>query len=288
MDQRVQPLLIASHNIMHGLRLPQLLATYRSLASTLDLGVLCLQENRRAGEATPAELVGKALGQDYAVLCRGENAQLAMVYDTRKVSLREEALLPLPKLKAMGKLAPLYMASAEPEQKYALVCTVTPRDAAPFALVNFHLDAAGGNRHRQEQLAMVSTSLVARDLHHRLVAVGDANVFTLRHKDHRKAYDSLLSPLAELGAIDPETRPTHFFSRSREPKIAQRILYAVGRLRFDLPRRYDVMCSNLPSLSRGQVATPDSDHDLLWGRYDVSAEADTQQSRSNQESRQWQ
>lgn len=270
----MQPLVVASHNIMHGLRLQQLVATYRALAQTLDLGVLCLQENEVGREATPAEIVGHALGPDYNVICRGENAQLAVVYDTRRVSIREEALLPLPKLKVMGKLAPLYMKSPEPEQKYALMCTVTPREGAPFTLVNFHLDAAGSNKHRQEQLSAVSTTLVARDLHHRLIAVGDANVFTLRHKHHRQAYDHLLSPLTELGAVDPETRPTHFFSRSREPKVAQRVARLIGKLRLDLPRRYDVICSNLEPLSRGQVATPDSDHDLLWGRFDVSAMED--------------
>lgn len=270
----MQPLLVASHNIMHGLRLQQLVAMYRSLAQTLDLSVLCLQENKVGGEATPAEVVRRALGPDYNVICRGENAQLAVVYDTRRVTVREEVLIPLPKLKVMGKLAPLYMQSKEPEQKYALVCTVTPHEGAPFTLVNFHLDAAGTNKHRQEQLSAVSTTLVARELHHRLIAVGDTNVFTLRHKHHRQAYDDLLSPLTELGAVDPETRPTHFFSRSREPKIGQRVLRFIGKLRFDLPRRYDVMCSTIAPLSRGQVATPDSDHDLLWGRFDVSAMTD--------------
>ena len=282
MERRVQSILVASHNIMHGLRLPQLVATYRSLATTLDLGVLCLQENRLAGEATPAELIGRALGTDFDVLCRGENAQLAVIYDHRRVSVREELLIPLPKLKVLGKLAPLYMAEPEPEQKYALVCTVTPRDGTPFTLVNFHLDAAGGNRHRQEQLAMVTTTLVSRDLHHRLIAMGDANVFTFRHKKHRQAYEELLAPLTELGAVDPETRPTHFFSRSRDPKVAQRLARALGKLRLDLPRRYDVICSNLEPLARGQVATPDSDHDLLWGRFDVSATAE-----QREDTRQW-
>jgi hypothetical protein len=53
--------------------------------------------------------------------------------------------------------------------------------------------------------------------------------------------------------------------------VAQRVARALGKLRLDLPRRYDVICSNLTPLARGQVATPDSDHDLLWGRFDVSA-----------------
>jgi endonuclease/exonuclease/phosphatase family metal-dependent hydrolase len=223
--------------------------------------------------------VRNGLGPDFGMVCRGDNAQLAVVYDERKVSVREEALLPLPKLKSLSRFAALYMLDKDPEQKYALVCTVTPHGGDPFTLVNFHLDAAGGNKHRQEQLAAVTTALVARDLHRRLVAVGDTNVFTLRASKHRRAYEELLSPLAELGAVDPESRPTHFFARARDRKLPQRVMRAIGHLRVDLPRRYDVICSNLPTLARGQVATPDSDHDLLWARVETSAIEDSQPAR---------
>ena len=29
---------------------------------------------------------------------------------------------------------------------------------------------------------------------------------------------------------------------------------------------YDIVCTNLPVSERGQVVTPDSDHDLVWAR----------------------
>jgi hypothetical protein len=38
----------------------------------------------------------------------------------------------------------------------------------------------------------------------------------------------------------------------------------LGKMGLDLPRRYDVVCTSVPVLRRGQVVTPDSDHDLVW------------------------
>ena len=76
----------------------------------------------------------------------------------------------------------------------------------------------------------------------------------------------MLAPLAALGAEDPGTAPTHYFARQNEPKVPHRVGVLLGKLGIDLPRRYDVVCTNLPVSARGQVATPDSDHDLVWAR----------------------
>ena len=258
-------MIVACHNIMHGIRLPELIATYQSLSRTLGLTVLCLQETMEGH----TEAVGAALGGAYAAHAH-PNEGLGIIYDSAVVELREEALIPLPKLIAMPWFARLYMKSRHPEQKYALACTVTPRDGtAPFTLVNFHLDAAGTNVHRSAQLRFATVALRERRLTERLVACGDANVFAVLA--HGQAYKKLLAPLSELACIDNETRPTHFFARSREPRIAQRVLRQVGRLGLDLPRRYDVICSNLPTPARGQVETPESDHDLLWVRLEGQA-----------------
>jgi endonuclease/exonuclease/phosphatase family metal-dependent hydrolase len=262
----VTSFVIASHNVMHGLRLAELLPTYQALVATTSLSLLCVQENQTHDTGSHAEVIRAALGTRFAVCCPDEATGLALVYDHDRFSIQPKIVVPLPKLARMPRIAHLYMASRDPEQKYAQVLTVTPRLGDPFTLINFHLDAAGGNMHRQAQLATVTTALRARHLHERVVACGDANIFTLTHRRHRRAYDALLSPLADIGAIDTDTRPTHFFARSREPRWGQRLLRALGRFRFDLPRRYDVICSNLEVMARGQVETPDSDHDLLWAR----------------------
>jgi endonuclease/exonuclease/phosphatase family metal-dependent hydrolase len=252
-------MIVACHNIMHGLRLGQLLATYVSLSRTLGLALLCLQETRDGH----TEAVRETLAGSFAALSHPQEG-LGLVYDASLVDVHEELLVPLPKLIALPRFARLYMQSRDPEQKFAAVYRVTPKSGAPFTLVNFHLDAAGGNVHRSGQLRFVVDVLRQRGLHDRLVACGDANIFAMRKHGH--AYAKLLAPLTEVGAVDPETRPTHFFARTRDPKLAQRMLVRLGRFGIDMPRRYDVICANVPVASRGQIETRDSDHDLLWVR----------------------
>ena len=286
---------------MHGLRLTELLPIYRALAARTDLALLCIQENQTDDTGSHAEVIRAALGDNFAVSCPGEASGLAVVYDKDRFSVQLELLVALPKLARMPRIARLWMASREPEQKYAQVLTVTPTvgraqhaaplreqrettggaqcadaptndGAEPFTLMNFHLDAAGSNNHRQTQLAAAATAITARNLHERVVACGDANIFTLTRWQHRRAYDDLLSPLADIGAVDTDTRPTHFFARSLEPRWGQRMFRALGRFRFDLPRRYDVICTNLEVMARGQVETLDSDHDLLWAHIALGSE----------------
>jgi endonuclease/exonuclease/phosphatase family metal-dependent hydrolase len=240
---------------MHGLRLDALLPVYQTLSRTLPLALVCLQETMDGH----AETIAAALG--LAVVAH-PNEGLGMVYDATALELVETALVPLPKLAAMPRWAWVYMRSRDPEQKYALACKVLPRHGGePFTVVNFHLDAAGGNTHRRAQLQHMVDALPDT---RRVLACGDANIFALRN--HGDAYARLLQPLRDIGAFDPETRPTHFFARSREPRLGQRVMARLGRYGLDVPLRYDVMCSNLPVAQRGQVETPDSDHDLLWVR----------------------
>ena len=141
------------------------------------------------------------------------------------------------------------------------------RGGAPFAAACFHLDTAGGNAHRATQVEAIAAALRERDLHGAFVACGDTNAFALRRQP--EALTALLAPLAALGAVDPGTRPTHYFARQNEPKLPHRTGVLLGKLGLDLPRRYDVICTNLPVAERGQVVTPDSDHDLVWARISI-------------------
>lgn len=264
---------IASHNIMDGIHLHRMLPTYGELQRAVGFGVLCLQENRDDGVRSHAALVQKELGKRFAFCCRGATAGLAIIYDARHVELVEDFVLPLPVLSKLPPFARFYITDGKPEQKYAQVAMFKPRRGEPFAVMNLHLDAAGDNAHRHNQVRAMVGELERRGLTRRLVACGDTNIFTIRKWRHRQAFEHVLSPLAAHGAVDPETTPTHFFARAREPKWGQRIAVALGRFRLDLPRRYDVMCTNLPVSARGQVHTPDSDHDLVWARVQVAARA---------------
>ena len=76
--------------------------------------------------------------------------------------------------------------------------------------------------------------------------------------------------MAAFGAADPETRSTHYFARQNEPLLPHRIGVALGKMGIDLPRRYDVVCTNLAVSARGQIETLGSDHDLVWARLRAS------------------
>jgi len=138
---------------------------------------------------------------------------------------------------------------------------------ARFAAGCFHLDTAGGNGHRATQVEAIAGALRARNLQDAFVACGDTNAFAWRRQ--AEALRALVSPLAALGAVDPDTAPTHYFARQNEPKLPHRIGVLLGKLGIDMPRRYDVVCTNLPASERGRVVTPDSDHDLVWARIAV-------------------
>jgi hypothetical protein len=40
----------------------------------------------------------------------------------------------------------------------------------------------------------------------------------------------------------------------------------IARSGLDVPGRFDVVCTDLPTEAHGRVETPESDHDLVWAR----------------------
>lgn len=268
---RRQSLLVATHNILDGLYLPNLLQAYRRLHAVEPVSALCIQE------AVPnaARRVAAALGRHFTV---GEHAgapRLAIVYDRTQLRLRRLDVIGLPRLTAVPLWQRIYT-SACPEPKQALVAHFSlpwpRRQRQPprhVTLANFHLDAAGDNSHRGAQLRALSTALPAGG-GGRLVACGDANVFTLRRAEAEPALSRLLEPLRlRHGAKDAHvTSPedTHFFARAHEPKLGQRIAVALGQLGIDAPRRYDVVAATMRCIRSGTLDTPASDHNLVWAR----------------------
>ncbi len=253
-------LVIATHNLMQGLRLPALIDSYRRLHAERGLDLLCVQENGSNGGAMHAAVIADALGASYAHLCNAGFERLAIVYDRDRLECVESALVPLPRLDRLSWFERLYIVGGKIDQKYAQVAVFRPRDGAAIAAANFHLDTAGTNEHRGRQMAAIADALRGRG--ERVVACGDTNAFSWRGQV--RALRAVLSPLAELGAEDPDTSPTHYFARANEPKLVHKLGVLVGKLGLDRPGRYDVVCTNVDAAQRGQVVTPDSDHDLVW------------------------
>jgi hypothetical protein len=267
-------LVVASHNLMHGVRLEKLIPHYLAFRQAEGLHLLCLQEDRYVGAGLagvgerPSDRILAALGEGhrpdrYQVVRRDDCPGLAFIYDRATLHCASQEVVPLPRLQSLSWFEKLYILGGRTKQKYVLLALLKPLGGGQaFTATCFHLDTAGGNAHRLSQVRSIAEALQARGLERRLVACGDTNAFAWRRQ--AAALDRLLAPLAAFGAVDPASRPTHFFARQDEPKVAHQIGVLLGKLGLDLPRRYDVVCANLPVARRGQVPTPGSDHDLVW------------------------
>ncbi|MFO7177953.1 MAG: hypothetical protein DIU78_004550 [Pseudomonadota bacterium] len=261
---------VASHNLMYGERLAALLPLYRDLRDRAGLNLLCLQEDTLTRQGWLSERVAHALGAAYEVVPKAA-AGVALVYDARALACRTASLVPLPRLESLSWFERVYIRGGKTRQKHALVAEFRARSSeARFGAVCFHLDTAGSNHHRQRQIQAIADALGACGLARRFVACGDTNAFALRGQ--LDALRRVLAPFSAHGAHDPGTTPTHYFARQEEPLLTHRACVLAGRLGIDLPRRYDVVCTNLPALARGQVTARGSDHDLLWARLALDAE----------------
>jgi endonuclease/exonuclease/phosphatase family metal-dependent hydrolase len=261
------PIVVATHNLMHGRQLDALVAHYVELRDNGGLDLLCVQEDRYIGGPPgerPSTRIVQALGDDYRVV-RDDGCQgLAFLVDSRALSTARTGIIPLPRLASLSWFERRYIVGGKTKQKHALWAQLSAHGGPPLTAVSFHLETAGGHAQRAAQVAAIAAALAAQCLAERLVCCGDTNAVSWRRD--RRALDDLLAPFAAFGASDPETRATHHFARQDEPMIPHRIGVALGKLGLDLPLRYDVVCTNLAVEERGQVVTPGSDHDLVWAR----------------------
>lgn len=265
------PLVVASHNVMHGRGLRALLPHYAALRREVGLHVLCVQEDQHGDDGSHSERIADAVGNADCVDGGSvDDRGVAIVFDRRQVRCVDRALVPLPRLAGLSWLERRYIVAGAPEQKYALVAALEPLGpGAPLTAVSFHLDSAGGNLHRRAQVAAIAAEVSRPRWPVRLVACGDTNAFVWRRRRQPAVLRRMLAPLTALGAVDPDERPTHFFARQREPSLAHRLSVALGRVGIDSPQRYDVVCTNLPVERRGHATTPASDHDLVWAAVHV-------------------
>lgn len=256
-------MIAASHNLMSGLRLPGLIAEHRRLRASRGLDLLCIQENDVINGGRCAGPIAAALGASYRVLCDRRAPRLATIYNSDVLECVDHVICDLPRLERLTRFERLYIAGGEVTTKHAQIAAFRRAGGETFTAVNFHLDTAGTNRHRRDQVAAIAAALDARGVR-RVIACGDTNAFAWR--DQLASLRRVLGPLQQRGAADPGRRPTHYFARLREPKLTHRAAAALGRLGIDLPRRYDVVCTSLEARARGQRVTPDSDHDLVWAQ----------------------
>jgi hypothetical protein len=233
---------------------------------------------------TCAHLIASALGSEFRVLSNEtKDSRLATVYNSRLFQLVGEPLVfELPRLAHLPLWNKLFIKSGQIEQKNALVCDFQwcgsappPRAATTSSIpstlrcINFHLDAAGDNRHRITQMAsmreLTSSTTVAAT-----IVSGDTNIFSVRNGVQAKDLNTAIGSLGSLLSAKDQHgqsvthRPTHWFSRANEPTAIHQFGVFLGKMGLDLPQCYDVILTDLTVVDRAQISTPDcSDHDIV-------------------------
>ena len=137
-----------------------------------------------------------------------------------------------------------------------------------LTIINFHLDAAGDNKHRTMQFQEMANNLNENES---FVLCGDTNLFTFFPQTNQyHLLNEMIKPIASkcgAGIIGDCTEPTHFFSRANEPKFGHQVVYQLGKFGFDIPGCYDILISNMKEETFGQIDTPFSDHNLVYAKF---------------------
>lgn len=270
----VCPITVATHNIMNGNKLEQLLPQYPEIRNAVGLDILCVQENTARGELDAASRIAEVLGPAYATLFAEQRPELAFVFDADAVNPLGSVAIRLPMLSGFSFLERLGSQEKEkrPVQRYAVAVAFEGRGAEPFTVVNLHLDAQGDTAHRKAQVETIAGALETLALGERLVVCGDTNALYLKGGQQLSILHHILEPLNRFHLRTPGTAPTHFLSRMDEPTLMHQTLMRLARfLPLDkvFPMKLDIVSSNMPIVRHGQVVTPASNHDLVWSRVDL-------------------
>lgn len=229
---------MASHNIMDGLQLPELLQCYTQLQArgvgpsrTRGLGFMLLQENVpiAASKSDAAAVIARRLGPRYSCARCDDEKRLAIVFDRQRFRHRGSAAVTLPQLPSLTWFERLYIKGPGPELKRALLSTFEERRRGlgrgsrgsrgrgrhrrQWAVVNIHLDAAGSNDFRRTQMDTVSRALLqwAQSLRWdersarrfgEVIVGGDTNCFALGRERQSLALRDILGPLRRQAIED--------------------------------------------------------------------------------------
>jgi endonuclease/exonuclease/phosphatase family metal-dependent hydrolase len=267
---------IASHNLMRGTHIDALAAHHRGLRERTGLDVLCLQEARREPCGTlQVRRLARALG-DWADVIEGDPVHgVALVYDRTRLRLVQHETFLLPRFERMNAFERRVLLDDRPAQIEALLAVFEAQDEQSFAVVDFHLDTVGGTPHRRAQVDAIARRLRADGLASRVVACGDTNAFAVASRWQPRTLADILAPLSALGMRDEGTAATHWFARQDEPGWLHYLVRSMARLGLEIPSRYDVICTDLPTLAHGRVETVESDHDLVWAELSLARSTET-------------
>ncbi|MEX0877443.1 MAG: hypothetical protein WDZ40_01105 [Candidatus Spechtbacterales bacterium] len=262
-------IVFAAHNLMRGVWLDALIRYYKNLKEEEGLSVFCIQENVIQNGVAHIDKISRSLGANYKNYFFNEFPSPGIIYDSDMLDCVDQFSIKLPEKKEYSRMAKIVASEKRPMQRYAAVARLRMRGSEPFTVVSLHLTAFGGNKLRQRQMAAIQEELGKRDISKRLVICGDTNLFAWTKMMHRRAISSALKFFNVKDPLGHE--PTYYFSRLYgKAKWIQKVPSWMGKIGIDMPRHYDIVASELPFFKYGKVTTPESDHDLVWARYDVS------------------
>lgn len=266
-------IVVASHNLMRCLELDALIARHRELQVAQGLDVLLLQEAVVDEGDAHIRQIAAALGSEYRYRALDAYLAPALIYNGARFHCSQSFQLRLPVPEKISWVTRKLLFEDKPIERHAIGALLHPRDAAdidPLAVASFHLDAFRDNKFRIRQLNALYEFLRRHDLHRRLILGGDTNFFRIRRRAQRIMMREVLEA---IGLFDSGLRPTHYFKRQEKgPKFAHRVPHYLGKVGLDWPERYDIVASNLHALDSGTISTPESDHDLVWARFDMNEE----------------
>lgn len=284
-------ILIASHNIGRGEAIPQLhhvgkvyLQIREALPRSID--VLCLQEQQRSNWHNIADDIATFLAPnkrykaffDRGVDTHKNNIVLslppvfpdpAIIYDSDRLYASSWMFTDIPKLDRYDLPGRIF-STDKPRQRTVASMEFRLKGGDPFSITSFHLDAWGGNAHKQSQLVAASDAVSHRFNEERRIMCGDTNIYAPlwipSQKLQRREFNRILK---SAGVEDPSKDQTHHYSRLPGDDAFVRIIRTANKLRLLARARFDTVAGNMPVVDYGTIDTPWSDHDLVWAIIDV-------------------
>ena len=276
----------ASHNIMDGRRIFQLIPHYKRLGNDgKALGICCIQEDIKvfcSKSTFASHILAACLGPQYQILKSDDDPRLAIIFNNSILDpLGDPITVNLPQLAALPRWNKLFINGGKVEQKRGLICDFSSKlgctNSEKLRVVNFHLDAAGDNHHRLNQFeylckAISTLQRVSEEKSNlRYILAGDTNIFhlsTSTQQDCLKHVVTVARKYLPLDSNDLDTRtPTHWFSRADEPMLVKQCGVFLGKyLGLDLPQCYDIILmdsKSLPDRTKTILTADCSDHDIV-------------------------
>jgi endonuclease/exonuclease/phosphatase family metal-dependent hydrolase len=237
---------LATYNILHGHYTDQILKNLKMLVEK-GVEVICLQEADLPFEEYLNTFIARFPDWSVKYFHEGGAANLAIVWNTKKVELKDIEVILLPK------------AGDIPRQRAAQVA-LFDKGGKSIRISNIHLAWEGGFSHRFSQLEYLKEELARNPADHEVIC-GDFNTFApafFRNIQKKKAQEVLGE---EWRNAFPDLVWSCDVSHSYAPDTFHVISTVLKKFGFKLRSCLDyIFIKNLKVIKREMLDVPGSDH----------------------------